>query len=86
MTRIINGERRYGVWGGCPVVSAEDPTRCTEAVWQRENAWYPHPHCTEEVWQRENAWYPHQCSRRRGHGPDGLYCKQHAKKHNMEAQ
>ncbi len=21
----------------------------------------------------------HQCCRRRGHGPDGLYCKQHAK-------
>lgn len=21
----------------------------------------------------------HQCPRKRGHGPDGLYCKQHAK-------
>jgi hypothetical protein len=69
MTRIINGERRYGVWGGCPMGQAEDPTRCTE-----------------EVWSRENTWYPHQCSRKRGHGPDGLYCKQHAKQHNMEAQ
>ncbi len=24
--------------------------------------------------------YTHQCNRKRGHGPEGLYCKQHAKK------
>lgn len=24
-------------------------------------------------------WGTSQCQRRRGHGPDGLYCKQHAK-------
>ena len=24
-------------------------------------------------------WYSHQCSRKRGFGKDGLYCKQHAK-------
>lgn len=24
-----------------------------------------------------------QCSRKRGHGPDGLYCKQHAKKQDF---
>jgi hypothetical protein len=23
---------------------------------------------------------PRQCGNRRGHGPDGLYCKRHAKK------
>ena len=23
----------------------------------------------------------YQCQRKRGHGPDGLYCKQHAKKY-----
>lgn len=22
----------------------------------------------------------HQCTRKRGHGPDGLFCKQHARK------
>jgi hypothetical protein len=65
MMRIINGERRYGVWGGCPMGQAEDPTSCIEEVW--------------------SPGYPQQCSRKRGHGPDGLYCKQHAKKH-MEAQ
>ena len=25
--------------------------------------------------------YTHQCTRKRGHGKDGLYCKQHARKH-----
>ena len=61
----INGERRYGVWGGCPMGQAEDPTRCVEEVWP----------------SMARGWIPLQCSRNRGHGPDGLYCKQHAKKH-----
>lgn len=68
MTLIINGKRRYGVWGGCVWGQAEDPTRCTE-----------------EVWPANLQGIPQQCSRKRGHGPDGLYCKQHAKQH-MEAQ
>ena len=25
------------------------------------------------------GWHLYQCSRKRGHGKDGLYCKQHAK-------
>ena len=25
-----------------------------------------------------------QCTRKRGHGPDGLYCKQHAKRHDVD--
>lgn len=37
--------------------------------------------CIEEVWPTQGGWSPYQCSRKRGHGPDGLYCKQHAKKH-----
>ena len=28
----------------------------------------------------DGRFHSYQCSRRRGHGPDGLYCKQHAKK------
>lgn len=36
--------------------------------------------CIEEVWPRNHGWVPHQCQRPRGHGPDGLYCKQHARK------
>jgi hypothetical protein len=63
MSVIVNGERRYGVWGGCPKGQSEDPTRCIEEVWPI------------------GGWNPYQCSRKRGHGPDGLYCKQHAKQH-----
>jgi hypothetical protein len=37
--------------------------------------------CIEEVWPTDGLWISYQCSRKRGHGPDGLYCKQHAKKH-----
>lgn len=29
------------------------------------------------------GWAHHQCFRKRGHGLDGLYCKQHAKKMGM---
>lgn len=34
--------------------------------------------CVVQVWPAE-GWHVYQCSRKRGHGPDGLYCKQHAK-------
>lgn len=34
--------------------------------------------CIEEIW--DNFTHGYQCSRKRGHGPDGLFCKQHAKK------
>jgi hypothetical protein len=33
--------------------------------------------CKQEVF--ENIWHSHQCSRKRGHGSTGEYCKQHAK-------
>lgn len=29
----------------------------------------------------DGRWIGQQCSRPRGHGKDGLYCKQHAKRH-----
>ena len=32
--------------------------------------------CIEEVRERD-GWYHYQCSRPRGYGTDGLYCKQH---------
>jgi hypothetical protein len=60
--------RRYGVWAGNPDGNPEDVTRCIEEVWNTGSA----------------GWIPHQCSRKRGHGPDGLYCKQHAKRHEWE--
>jgi hypothetical protein len=39
--------------------------------------------CIEEVWPIK-GWIPYQCCRKRGHGSDGLYCKQHNKKHTRE--
>ena len=33
--------------------------------------------CIEEVW---DGFFGHQCNRRRWCGPDGKYCKQHAKR------
>ncbi|MBI9081619.1 MAG: hypothetical protein JEY79_18005 [Pseudodesulfovibrio sp.] len=37
--------------------------------------------CIEDVYHKINDFRGtrQQCSRKRGHGPDGLYCKQHAK-------
>jgi len=35
--------------------------------------------CIEEV-PSNGSWIPYQCRRKRGHGPDGLYCKQHGEK------
>ncbi len=32
--------------------------------------------CIAGVWN-ECGWGSHQCQRKRGHGKDGLYCKQH---------
>ena len=63
MIRIINGQRRYGVWPGNPNGVPEDPERCIEDVLP------------------SGGWFPYQCSRKRGHGPDGCYCKQHAKRY-----
>ncbi len=35
-------------------------------------------HCVEDVF-RDAQYVSSQCSRKRGHGPDGLYCRQHGK-------
>lgn len=34
--------------------------------------------CITTVWA-PREWHGHQCTRKRGHGPHGLYCQQHAK-------
>lgn len=33
--------------------------------------------CCETVYPNEHGRRPHQCTRKNGHGPGGLYCKQH---------
>lgn len=39
---------------------------------------YKEDRCAYEV-QDSISWTYHQCSRKNGHGPAGLYCRQHAK-------
>jgi len=41
--------------------------------------------CIERVWGTERFSTYHQCQRKRGHGPDGLYCKQHSRKYAPDA-
>ncbi len=38
--------------------------------------------CIQEVWKQGRVINAYQCSRKRGYGPEGLYCKQHSKKHD----
>jgi hypothetical protein len=40
---------------------------------------YTDGQCAYSVPVRPHWLNYHQCTRRPGHGPDGLYCKQHAK-------
>lgn len=51
----------YGKWSGNPKGHAPDYTLCCEEVWERNMRWSR----------------AYQCSKKRGHGPDGAYCKQH---------
>lgn len=56
-------------------------------------AWAGNPHgvledktrCIKEVYPQGNTWIPYQCQRKRGYGPGGLYCKQHAEKLKKES-
>lgn len=32
------------------------------------------------------GWHQYQCKRKRGYGPNGEYCKQHAKKFDIRRQ
>jgi hypothetical protein len=41
--------------------------------------------CVESV-SDDTGWHSHQCYRKRGHGKDGLYCRQHAKRHPVEKE
>jgi len=40
---------------------------------------YGHRYCENECAFEIQDYAKHQCSRRKGHGINGLYCKQHAK-------
>ena len=61
------------------------PKTAAEAKAKRYGAWAGNPdgmrflpsQCAAEV---PSGWRYCQCSRKPGHGPDALYCKQHAAK------
>ena len=60
------------------------PKTLEEALKYKYNRWAANPkgdsyrmgYCAYEVWWAVSSY---QCSRKSGYGPDGLYCKQHAK-------
>jgi hypothetical protein len=56
--------RIYNQWPGNPFGSHGEPDRCIVAVYKLYNS----------IWPRFC-----QCSRPRGHGPDGMFCHLHAK-------
>ena len=68
MNATVPTERRYGVNAIRPDGISEDPTRCAEAVWNKDD------------------FATRQCTRKRGHGPNGDYCVQHATMHHKEAE
>jgi hypothetical protein len=63
----------------------DHPKTLEEARAVRYNRWAGNPKgrvykegwCAHEVW---GGMLSYQCSRKNGYGPDGLYCKQHAKR------
>lgn len=60
----MSGKRVYNLWAGNPKGT---PERCDLCIAEVRASW--------------TAWPIYsQCTRKRGYGPDGLYCKQHAKK------
>ena len=50
--------------------------------WQKGSKYFPN-RCAAEVYSSA-GWSSYQCSRRKGHGKDGLFCKQHAKQFPVE--
>jgi hypothetical protein len=63
------------------------PKTLDEAKKYRYGTWAGNPKgadynegsCAYEV-SDSDGWHYYQCSRKNGHGPEGIYCKQHAKK------
>lgn len=57
-------ERRYGQWAGDKKGHAEDVTRCVEACYSSSH---------------HAGYVTYQCRRKRGYGPNGEFCSQHAR-------
>lgn len=48
------------------------------------NSKYRPEHCAESVHERGRGCQLYQCQRKPGHGPEGLYCKQHAQRYETK--
>jgi hypothetical protein len=65
----------------------DPPRTLTDARAYRYGEWAGEPdgyryvegRCAYEAWD-SSGWHSFQCARKNGHGPDRLYCKQHAAK------
>ena len=59
----------------------EEAMRTRYQVWVGNPKGHPYdPYaCAAKVWGIGTRFLPYQCCRKPGHGPDGLYCKQHAR-------
>ena len=68
--RKAHYDRAYGIWSGNPKGHKPDFTKCAANVIPR-GGW--------------SVASDHQCTRPCGHGPDGAFCKQHAKQYQLNA-
>jgi len=61
----------------------EQVMACKYCTWAGNQTGVPYKdnQCDWEVWP-DYGWIPHPCSRKNGHGINGLYCKQHTKINN----
>lgn len=64
-----------------PPQTLEEAKAYKYGQWAGKPSGYPYndAHCAYET-MGPGGYLFHQCSRPNGHGPDGLYCKQHAKR------
>lgn len=70
------------------------PRTREEARLYRYSTWAGNPtgtpyrghRCAMEVWEKGRTIFSYQCHRDPGFGPDGLYCRQHAKKVERKEQ
>lgn len=56
---------------------SDEPRMYGSNAWRKGTREHPDL-CIASVWPR-GSWADHQCTRKRGYGPGGLWCKQHGR-------
>ena len=69
-----------------PPKTLEEARKHRYHPWAGNSRGYPYREgdCAWQVWDPGPGIHAHQCSRKNGYGSAGLYCKQHAKKVEVE--